>query len=85
MDLDIPTAIRAQLVSLTDDERRQTLAHLESLAKDPKRAGPGLHNSQHDPQLWTARLSPQMRVLVRAEEIRLRVLAIAHATSCCPI
>lgn len=77
MELDIPTAVRAQLVTLADDERRQTLAQLEALASDPTGLGANVRKSRGDSRLWTVRLSPQMRALVRAEENRLRVLAIA--------
>ena len=39
VELEVPTAIRAQLVTLPDDERGATLARLELLAQDPDRLG----------------------------------------------
>lgn len=77
MELDIPTAIRAQLVTLPDDERSVTLSRLQLLAQDPDRLGTDVHKSTQDAQLWTVRLSGRMRALVRAEGNRLRVLAVA--------
>jgi hypothetical protein len=77
MELDVPTAIRAQLVTLSDDERSATLSRLELLAQDPDRLGTDVHNSTQDAQLWTVRLSGRMRALVRAEGNKLRVLAVA--------
>jgi hypothetical protein len=77
MELDVPTAIRAQLATLPDDERRATLSRLELLAQDPERLGTDVHKSPQDAQLWTVRLSARMRALVRAEGNRLHVLAVA--------
>ncbi|MDB5398159.1 MAG: hypothetical protein QOF70_575 [Acetobacteraceae bacterium] len=77
MELDVPTAIRAQLLTLPDDERSATLSRLQLLALDPDHLGADVHKSTEDAQLWTVRLSVRMRALVRAEGNRLRVLAIA--------
>jgi hypothetical protein len=77
MELDVPTAIRAQLVALQDDERSATLSRLQMLAQDPDGLGTDVHMSAQDAQLWTVRLSGRIRALVRAEGNRLRVLAVA--------
>jgi hypothetical protein len=77
MELFVPTAIRAQLVTLPDAERHATLSRLEQLAQDPGRFGPDIWKSKQDAQLWTVRLSGRMRALVRDEGSQLRVLAIA--------
>ena len=73
--------VRVQLISLDDDERRQLLARLEPLAKNPDGAGLDSHKSRDDAQLWTVRLSPQTQALVRAEVNLLRLLCHFYARS----
>ena len=77
MELDVPTAIRAQPVTLPDDERSAMLSRLQLLAQGPRRLGTDVHNSTQDAQLWTVRIPGRMRALVCAEGNRLRVLAVA--------
>ena len=77
MELEVPTAIRAQFVTLSDDERSATLSRLEQLARDPEGLGADVTKSRRDAHLWTVRLSARMRALVRAEGNRLHVLAVA--------
>jgi hypothetical protein len=77
MELEVPTAIRAQLLTLPDDERIATLSRLHLLAQDPDHLGADVKKSPHDAQLWTVRLSARMRALVRADGNCLHVLAVA--------
>jgi len=84
VELEVPTAIRAQLVTLPDDERDATLARLELLALDPSRLGTDVKKSRDDTDLWTVRLSPRLRALVRADGNRLRVLAVASRDQLLP-
>ena len=84
VELEVPTAIRAQLVTLPDDERGATLARLELLAQDPDRLGTDVRKSRDDAGLWTVRLSPRLRALVRADGNRLRVLAVASRDQLLP-
>jgi hypothetical protein len=84
VELEVPTAIRAQLVTLPDDERGATLARLELLALDPDRLGTDVRRSRDDADLWTVRLSPRLRALVRADGHRLRVLAVASRDQLLP-
>jgi hypothetical protein len=84
VELEVPTAIRAQLVTLPDDERGATLARLELLAQDPDRLGTDVRKSRGDADLWTVRLSPRLRALVRADGNRLRVLAVASRDQLLP-
>jgi hypothetical protein len=84
VELDVPTAIRAQLVTLPDAERGATLARLELLAQDPDRLGTDVRKSRDDADLWTVRLSPRLRALVRADGNRLRVLAVASRDQLLP-
>jgi hypothetical protein len=84
VELEVPTAIRAQLVTLPDDERGATLARLELLAQDPDCLGTDVRKSRDDADLWTVRLSPRLRALVRADGNRLRVLAVASRDQLLP-
>lgn len=84
VELEVPTAIRAQLVTLPDDERGATLARLELLAEDPDRLGADIRKSRDDANLWTVRLSPRLQALVRADGNRLRVLAVASRDQLLP-
>jgi hypothetical protein len=77
MELDVPTAIRAQLASLPADERDATWSRLQSLAEDPDGFGSDIHRNKQDRQLWTVHLSARMRALVRADGNRLHVMAVA--------
>ena len=77
MELDVPTAIRAQMATLADDERSATLSSLQRFAEDPDRLGSDAMTSRSDGGLWTVRLPGGMRALVRADGDRLRVLAVA--------
>ena len=78
MELDVPIAISMQLVSFPDDERQSVLSDLRQLAEHPERLdGVATRHEPPDADLWTVRLSPQMRALVRTEGGRLRVLAVA--------
>jgi hypothetical protein len=84
VELEVPTAIRAQLVTLPDDERGAILARLELLGRDPNRLAADVRRSRDDVDLWTVRLSPRLRALVRADGHRLRVLAVASSDQLLP-
>lgn len=77
MELDVPTAIRAQLVSLPDDEREAILADLRRLAAQPERLRSAAAADASDDGAWVVHLSPQLRALVREDGDHLRVLAVA--------
>jgi len=84
VELELPTAIRAQLVTLPEDERGAVLARLELLAHDPGGLGTDVRKSRDDADLWAVRLSPQLRALVRVDGNCLRVLAVASRDQLLP-
>jgi hypothetical protein len=77
LELDLPIAIRGQLLNLSDSEHNAVLSKLRQLADDPGQLGSDVMKSSADSSLWTVRLSGRMRALVRATNGQLSVLAVA--------
>lgn len=85
MELEITPAIRAQFALLEDDERSAMIADLRQLADHPERLGSiATRHDAPDTDLWTVRLSPQMRALVRTKGDLLQVLAVVSREQLLP-
>jgi hypothetical protein len=84
MEPEFSTAIRAQLLTLPEGDGTRALARLMEVVGNPERLAHEGHQSPSDPTLWTIRLSGRLRALVRVEDERVQVLAIAPVDQMTP-
>jgi hypothetical protein len=77
MELEVPTAIGGNLLSYRTRSVIQPLRGWNCLPRIPDGLGGDVRKSRDDADLWTARLSPRMWALARADGNHLRLLAVA--------
>lgn len=72
------TAIRAQLSTLPESDQDRVDSMLQKLAQDAKSVRDHLRQIRTDTNLWELRITSRLRALLRIENDRIEVLAVAR-------
>jgi len=78
MELEMNSAIKAQLSTLSKLDRARTERVLKRVAEDPHMPPSIKSRLNSDPNLWQVRISPTLRALVRIANGKVIVLAVAR-------
>jgi mRNA-degrading endonuclease RelE of RelBE toxin-antitoxin system len=78
MELEINSAIKAQLSTLPKADQSRAERVLKRVAENPRSPSSIKRRLTSDPDLWLVRLNPKLRALVRIADTKMTVLAVAR-------
>ena len=78
MEVSANSAIKAQLSTLPESDQDRVDSMLKTLAQDPQSLADHLRQVPGDNNLWEVRITSRLRALVRIENNRIEILAIAR-------
>jgi mRNA-degrading endonuclease RelE of RelBE toxin-antitoxin system len=84
MQLEINRAIKAQLSTLSKADQSRAERVLKRVAENPQSPSSIKKRLASDPNLWLVRLNPKLRALVRIEDSKVTVLAVARQDQLMP-